>query len=84
MVLDGAPRPGKDPRGRDTLDSYTWTPERGLEMIREIELPSGSRARLRETRDLSDEPDTHVSTLTVWIDGAEKASVHRTFRRVSD
>lgn len=84
VTLDGAPRPGKDPRGRDTLDRYTWTSERGLEMIRELELPSGSHARLHETRDLGDEPDTLVSRLIVWVDGAESASVRRTFQRTSD
>jgi hypothetical protein len=81
-ILDGTSRPGKDPRGRDTSDRYTWTPERGLEMIREVELPSGTQARLHESRDLGSEPDTLVSVLEVWIDGAERASVRRTFRRV--
>jgi hypothetical protein len=83
-VLDGVPRPGRDPRGRTTLDSYIWTAERGLEMFREVELPSGRFARLHETRDLADSSDTISSVLVVSIDGVEQASVRRIFRRVDD
>ena len=84
VTLDGTPRPGKDPRGRDTMDRYTWASERGLEMIRELELPSGSHARLRETRDLGDDSDTLVSRLAVWVDETQRASVYRTFERTED
>ncbi len=84
VILDGTPRPGKDPRGRPTQDAYTWSNEGGMEMIRKLELPSGSQARLRETRNLGSDPDTLISTLTVWVDGAEQASVHRTFERTDD
>ena len=81
VILDGKPRPGEDPRGRATLDRYTWTSEHGLEMIRELELPSGRRARLIEVRNLGTDGDTLVSTLKVWIDGTERSSVQRTFIR---
>ena len=83
-ILDGVPRPGEDPRGRATVDRYRWMPGEGLEMIRELELPSGSRARLREVRNLGDDPDTMSSQLTVWIDGSERASIARTFVRTGD
>jgi hypothetical protein len=84
VTLDGKPRPGEDPRGRATVDRYTWTSEGGLEMIRELELPSGSQARLVETRNLGVDPDTLLSRLTVWVDGSERASIERTFIRTSD
>lgn len=83
-VLDGKPRPGKDPRGRATLDRYTWTSESGLEMLRELELPSGKQARLLEIRNLGADPDTLKSRLTVWIDGTKRASIDRIFIRTSD
>ena len=83
-ILDGQPRPGEDPRGRATLDRYSWTSERGLEMIRELELPSGNQARLIEIRNLGADSDTLLSTLTVWIDGSLQASVERTFIRTGD
>lgn len=83
-ILDGQPRPGEDPRGRATLDRYSWTSERGLEMIRELELPSGKQARLIEIRDLGAASDTLLSTLTVWVDGSLQASVERTFVRTGD
>ena len=83
-VLDGKPRPGEDPRGRATLDRYTWSSEAGLEMIRELELPSGSQARLREIRSLGADPNTLLSQLTVWVDEVERASIERTFIRTSD
>lgn len=84
VLLDGVARPGKDPTGRDTLDRYTWTSERGLEMIREFDLPSGAKARVREQRRLGDTPETLESVLTVWTDGVERASVRRVFRRMDD
>lgn len=83
-ILDGEPRPGEDARGRATVDRYTWSSEDGLEMIRELELPSGSQARMVESRDLGEDPDTLSSQLTVWVDGSERASVKRTFIRTSD
>jgi hypothetical protein len=83
-ILDGEPRPGEDARGRATVDRYTWSSKDGLEMIRELELPSGSQARMVETRDLGEDPDTLSSQLTVWVDGAERASVKRMFIRTSD
>lgn len=84
VVLDGKPRPGEDPRGRATVDRYTWTTEDGLEMIRELELPSGSQARIVEVRNLGVDPDTLSSRMTVWVDGSERASIKRTFIRTSD
>jgi hypothetical protein len=84
VTLDGKPRPGEDPRGRATLDRYTWSSDTGLEMIRELELPSGSKARLREIRSVGADPDTLLSRLTVWVEVAERASIERTFIRSSD
>jgi hypothetical protein len=83
-ILDGEPRPGEDARGRATVDRYTWSSEDGLEMIRELELPSGSQARMVEIRDLGEDPDTLSSQLTIWVDGSERASVKRMFIRTSD
>lgn len=84
VTLDGEPRPGEDPRGRVTLDRYTWKSDRGMQMIRELELPSGSQARLVETRNLGVDSDTLLSRLTVWVDGSERASIQRTFIRTGD
>ncbi len=84
VILDGEPRPGEGPRGRATLDRYTWTTGDGLEMIRELELPSGSQARILEIRNLGVDPDTLLSRLTVWVDGSKRASIERTFIRTSD
>jgi len=83
-ILDGEPRPGEDPRGRATVDRYSWTSEDGLEMIRELELPSGSQARIVEVRNLGVDPDTLSSRMTVWVDGSERASINRTFIRTND
>jgi len=83
-ILDGEPRPGEDARGRATIDRYSWTSEDGLEMIRELELPSGSQARIVEVRNLGVDPDTLSSRMTVWVDGSERASINRTFIRTSD
>ena len=83
-ILDGIPRPGEDPRGRATLDQYRWTSEESLEMIRELELPSGSQARLLEVRSLGVDSKTLLSRLTVWVDGSERASIERTFVRTKD
>jgi hypothetical protein len=84
VILDGTPRPGEDARGRATVDRYSWTSENGLEMIRELELPSGSQARMVEIRNLGVDPDVLSSQLTVWVDGSERVSVKRTFVRTSD
>lgn len=84
ISLDGVPRPGKDPRGRDTLDAYTWTDEGALEMDRKVELPSGKQARLLEARRIDSDPDTLISTLDVWVEGTKMASVTRAFARQDD
>jgi len=84
IILDGQPRPGEDPRGRATSDRYSWTADGGMEMIRELELPSGRQARILETRKLGADPDTMLSEMTVWVDGTERASINRTFIRTSD
>ena len=83
-ILDGKPRPGEDARGVATIDRYSWTSKTGLEMIRELELPSGSQARIVDVRDLGVDPNTLSSQMTVWVDGSERASVKRTFIRTSD
>jgi hypothetical protein len=84
IILDGKPRPGEDPLGRETLDQYRWTSAEGLEMIRELELPSGSQARIREVRHLGPDRETLLSEMTVWVDGTERASMKRVLARTSD
>ena len=83
VILDDVARPGKDPRGRPTMDRYTWSTDRGFEMIREFVLPSGKQARLRDSRELGDEPDIMISILTVWVDDEQRAEVRRVFKRIS-
>ena len=84
VTLDGVARPGKDPRGRDTLDAYRWTKAGALEMDREVVLPSGRQARLLETRSLDSDPDKLISRLVVFVEGSQVASVTRIFERQSD
>lgn len=84
ISLDGVARPGKDPRGRETLDAYTWTDDGALQMSRKVELPSGKMARLLESRRVDSDPNTLISTLDVWVEGTKKASVTRAFARQDD
>ena len=84
VTLDGVARPGKDPRGRDTLDAYRWTKEGALEMDREVVLPSGRQARLLETRSLDSDPDKLISRLVVFVEGSQEASITRIFERQVD
>jgi hypothetical protein len=82
VVLDGEPRPAKDPLGNESIDRFTWSPDHGLEMIRERVLKSGKSARIRERRKVADDRKTMVSLFTVWIDGEERASLRRVMRRI--
>lgn len=84
LVLDGEPRPGKDPSGRDTIDRFTWDEGRGLQMVRELTLPSGKPARLVELRMPGDDLDTLRSELTVSVSGEEVATIQRIFTREGD
>lgn len=84
VVLDGEPRPAKDPLGNESIDRFSWSPEHGLEMVRERTLKSGNAARIRERRRVADDLDTMVSRFTLWIDGEERASIRRVMRRVTD
>ena len=77
VVLDGVARPAVDPLGNESLDRFVWHPEYGLEMHRERVLKSGKQARIHERRKVGEDIDTMVSTLTVWVDGEERASVRR-------
>jgi len=82
VELDGVARPATDPLGNESLDRFSWSPEIGMEMMRERTLDSGRSARIRERRRVEDDLHTMVSTMTVWIDGVEEASVRRVLRKV--
>lgn len=84
VVLDGEPRPAKDPLGNESVDRFSWNPEHGLEMVRERVLKSGKAARIRERRSVAEDLNTMVSFLTVWIDGEERASIRRVMRRIAE
>jgi hypothetical protein len=84
VVLDGEPRPAKDPLGNESIDRFKWNPEHGLEMVRERVLKSGKLARIREWRRVADDLNTMVSFMTVWIDGEERASIRRVMRRITE
>ena len=83
VTLDGEQRPGEDPQGNPTIDSYRWDGEAALEMTRERKLPSGKRARIVDSRRMGDDADTLLSQLTIWVEGEQRASVHRVFERIS-
>jgi len=82
VMLDGVPRPFTDVMGNKSTDVFTWDPDRGMEMMRERILDSGKSARIYESRTVTDDLATMVSTMTVWIDGEERASVRRILSRV--
>ena len=84
VVLDGEQRPGEDPQGNPTVDSYRWNAEVGLEMTRERKLPSGKSARIIDSRRIGDDRDTLLSQLTIWVEGEERASVSRMFKRSAE
>ncbi len=77
VVLDGVARPAVDPLGNKSLEKYRWGPDGRLEMTRTRVLKSGKKALLREQRKVGDYLDTLVSTMTVWIEDKEVASVRR-------
>ncbi len=82
IELDGVARPAVDPLGNETVDKFTWSPESGMEMFRERTLGSGKSARIHERRKVEDDLRTMVSTMTVWIDDVEHATVRRVMRKV--
>ena len=82
VFLDGVSRPFTDVMGNDSMDVFTWDPENGMVMVRERVLDSGKAARIRENRIVNDELTRMVSTMTVWVDGQERASVRRVLVKV--
>ncbi len=80
--LDGISRPFKDAMGNESMDVFTWDPKKGMEMMRERILDSGKKARIYENRTVTDDLTTMVSTMTVWVEGEERASVRRILSRV--
>jgi hypothetical protein len=84
VQLDHVPRPGKDPQGNPTIDRYKRTDGGGVEMVRELVLPSGKKARLIEAREIGTEPDSLISVLTVFVDGDQRAKIRRVFNRIPD
>lgn len=82
VFLDGVSRPFTDVMGNESMDVFTWNPDRGMEMIRERVLDSGKAAKILESRTVTDDLSTMVSTLTVWVEGEERASVRRVLSKV--
>ena len=82
VVLDGIPRPFTDVMGNGSMDQFSWDPELGMEMVRERVLDSGKAAKIRERRTVSDDLSTMISTMTVWIEGEERASLRRILLKV--
>jgi hypothetical protein len=82
VFLDGVSRPFTDVMGNESMDVFTWDPARGMEMVRERVLDSGKAARIYESRTVTDDLATMVSTMTVWVEGQEQASVRRILSRV--
>lgn len=82
VALDGVARPGKDPLGNETLDRFSWSPDAGMEMVRERTLRSGKRARIHEKRRVEDDLRTMISLMTVWVDDVEQVQVRRVLRKV--
>ncbi|MFT5441037.1 MAG: hypothetical protein ACI8W3_000077 [Myxococcota bacterium] len=82
VELDGVSRPATDALGNESMDRFTWHPDRGMEMFRERVLKSGKAARIHESRTIADDLDTMISTMTVWIDGEERAKVRRVLVKV--
>ena len=83
VVLDGVPRPAVDPLGNESMDRFRWIPGQGLEMKRERVLKSGKEARIHERRSVDEDLETMVSTMTVWVDGEERASIRRVLVRIT-
>ena len=80
--LDGVSRPFTDVMGNESMDLFTWSADDGMEMIRERVLDSGKLAKIYERRSVNDDLTTMVSTMIVWVDGEERASVRRVLLRV--
>jgi hypothetical protein len=66
------------------MDSFIWSEETGLEMIRERVLKSGKKAKIIDVRFVEDDLASMVSVMTVFIDGQERAKVRRVLTRVDD
>jgi hypothetical protein len=82
VFLDGVSRPFTDVMGNESMDVFTWDPDLGMEMVRERVLNSGKAARIYESRTVTDDLTTMVSTMTVWVEGKEQASVRRILSKV--
>lgn len=78
VFLDGQSRPHVDPLGNESMDRFTWSEEHGMEMTRERVLKSGKSVKIYERRTVTDDLQTMVTQVTVWVDGKE----HGTTRRV--
>jgi hypothetical protein len=82
VVLDGVARPFTDVMGNDSMDLFFWDPENGMVMVRHRVLDSGKSAKIRERRTVTDDLSTMISTMTVWVEGEERASVRRVLVKV--
>lgn len=82
VMLDGIARPFTDVLGNDSMDLFSWHPEFGMEMVRERVLGSGKSAKIRERRTVTEDLSTMISTMTVWVEGEERASVRRILSKV--
>ena len=84
VILDGEPVAHTDPLGNNSMDSFIWSEETGLKMVRERVLKSGKKAKIIDVRFVEDDLASMVSVMTVFIDGEERAKVRRVLTRVDD
>ncbi len=82
VTLDGVARPFTDVMGNDSMDLFSWHPQFGMQMVRERVLNSGKSAKILERRTVTDDLSTMISTMTVWVEGEERASVRRILSKV--
>ena len=82
VLLDGVSRPFTDVLGNESMDQFTWNPDDGMEMIRERVLDSGKSAKIYEQRTVNADLSRMTSTMTVWVEGEERASVRRILSKV--
>ncbi len=83
VQLDGVARPFTDPIGNESMDQFWWRSDKGVEMVRSRVLKSGKKAKIHEFRTVTEDLRTLVSTMTVWVDGVERASVRRIMSKVA-
>ena len=82
VQLDGVARPFTDVMGNESMDQFSWDPEQGMEMVRERVLDSGKAAKIQERRTVTEDLSMMVSTMTVWVEGEERAFVRRILVKV--